>query len=240
VRRSDLFLSAKSSYAHVMRWIRDVLTRAGILSEEPPERDHRLAHWAYSLTRIHDSAGLVALDVPWWTYRAIDVVDVWLSVRAKPVRIFEYGSGASTVWLARRADEVHTVEHHAEFAAQFKPMLDEYDNIEFSLVEPITSSNPIAPSEKEGYDGVDFSAYVWRIDHVGGLFDLIVIDGRARVACLAAALPHLKADGLIVFDNTNRVRYRDGIAASPVRERRLRGLAPTLPYPDSTSLLTKR
>lgn len=211
-----------------------------MLNEQPPERDHRLAHWAYSLTRIHDSAGLAAMDVPWWTYRAIDAVDAWLAARSQPVRIFEYGSGASTVWLARRAGEVHSVEHHAGFAARFKSILEDHDNIELSIVEPTPSGDPIAPSGKEGYKGVDFGAYVSHIDHVGGLFDLIVVDGRARVACLAAALPHLKTDGLIVFDNSRRLRYRGSIGAAPVNERQLRGLVPTLPYPDCTSLLTKR
>lgn len=239
VRRGDAFLAAKSGYAGAMRRVRGGLTRAGVLSEQPPERDRRLAHWVYSLTRIHDSAGLVAMDVPWWTYRAIDAVDAWLAARSQPARVFEYGSGASTVWLARRAAEVHSVEHHAGFAAQFKSVLDDHDNVELSLVEPRPSSNPIAPSGKEGYQGVDFGAYVGQIDHVGGLFDLVVVDGRARVACLAAALPHLKSDGLVVFDNSGRSRYRGGIAAAPLRERRLCGLVPTLPYPDCTSLLTR-
>ena len=67
--------------------------------------------------------------------------------------------------------------------------------------------------------------------------DVIVIDGRAREACLAVAAPRLKLDGLIVFDNSHRARYERAISASGLRERRLPGLTPTLPYPDRTSLL---
>jgi hypothetical protein len=42
-----------------------------------------------------------------------------------------------------------------------------------------------------------------------------------------------------VFDNTRRRRYRDAIAAAGVHERVLRGLTPTLPYADQTSLITQ-
>ncbi len=88
--------------------------------------------------------------------------------------------------------------------------------------------------------GLDFSDYVGQIGTVGGEFDLIVIDGRAREACLAAALGHLAPDGVIVFDNTFRRRYRAAVEAAPVTETRYRGLTPTLPYPDATSLIRLR
>ena len=74
------------------------------------------------------------------------------------------------------------------------------------------------------------------IDDAAGTFDVIVIDGRAREACLAVAAPDWP-DGLIVFDNSHRARYQRAITASGLRERRLPGLTPTLPYPDQTSLL---
>ena len=54
-----------------------------------------------------------------------------------------------------------------------------------------------------------------------------------------AALHHLEAGGIIVFDNTMRRRYRRAIAAAPVVETAYRGLTPTLPYPDQTSILRR-
>jgi hypothetical protein len=99
------------------------------------------------------------------------------------------------------------------------------------------TDSPKVPSVKEGQQGLDFADYVGTIDEVGGLFDVIVVDGRARTACLSAALPHLAPDGMIVFDNSRRRRYRAAIESCGLRERRLPGLVPTLPYPDQTSLL---
>jgi hypothetical protein len=135
---------------------------------------------------------------------------------------------------------VHSVEHHRGFGEHVAPAFRTRPNIDFSIVEPTRPSAPRVPSAKEGHGGLDFSDYVASIEKVGGKFSLIVIDGRAREACLAAAIPQLDPDGLIVFDNTRRRRYRAAIAAAAVDRTALRGLTPTLPYPEETSLLTLR
>lgn len=230
--------AVKHLYAGSARGVRRTLARVrpGI---EAPSLDHRWRHWAYSLGAVHDSTALVELDVPWWTYRAAAEVQSWLASRPSPVTVFEYGSGASTVWLARRVDHVHSVEHHAGFARQMAQALAEHPQAEVRVVEPVPSARPLVPSRKEGHAGLDFAAYVAAIDDVPGSFDLVVIDGRAREACLAAAVGRLAPDGMIVFDNSRRRRYREAIGGSGLQERVLRGLTPSLPYPEQTSLLTR-
>jgi hypothetical protein len=235
----DLRSRIKGAYALAARGAGSALTRVGVLGEEAPDRDHRVKHWAYSLTKVHDSLAIAKLDVPWWTYRAIDVVEAWLSARPRPVRVYEYGSGASTLWLAARADEIHSVEHHRGFGEMIGAELAKHPNVSFQIVEPVKSTRPTIGSAKEGHAGLDFSAYVKSIEAVGGTFDLIVIDGRAREACLTESIPYLAPGGIIVFDNTKRRRYQEAIAASGLAERRLSGLTPTLPYPDQTSILTR-
>lgn len=239
--KPNALLRAKGLYAAGARGAGSVLTRAGLLSEQPPSRDQRTKHWMYSLTRAYDSLAIAELDVPWWTYRAVDVVEAYLSglaTRSKPVRVFEYGSGASTLWLAKRADEVHSVEHHREFGEHLRPSLAPLANVDFRIVEPVPSDAPVVGSRKEGAAGLDFAGYVAGIDDVPGEFSLIVIDGRAREACLERARHRLEPGGVIVFDNTRRRRYREAIQRSGMAERRLTGLTPTLPYPDQTSILT--
>jgi predicted O-methyltransferase YrrM len=210
------------------------------LHEEAPPLTHRRRHWLHSLSLIHNSMALAAIDVPWWTYASIEAMTDWIARRPAPVRVYEYGSGASTFWLARRVAEVHSVEHHREFGASMQAELTNFDNVSLQVIEPLHSETPVVGSAKEGHRHRDFARYVDSIDEVGGEFDLIVIDGRAREACLSAAIPHLKQDGIILFDNSLRRRYRRSIQAAPVVERRLRGMTPTLPYPDQTSLLTLR
>lgn len=236
--QDSLFAAAKRGYATVAQAGGRLARRTGLLPKAPPPLDHRTRHWLYSLGSVHDSLAIAAMDVPWWSYAAIDAVSGWLTSHAGPVRVYEYGSGASTFWLARRAAEVHSVEHHRGFGEVMAPQLARLDNVTFRIVEPTPAERPRTGSAKEGYRGQDFSDYVASIDATPGEFDLVVIDGRAREACLSEALPRLATDGLIVFDNSRRRRYREAIAASRVTEKRYFGLTPTLPYPDQTSLLT--
>ncbi len=114
-----------------------------------------------------------------------------------------------------------------------------HPNASVRVVEPVPSAHPAVPSRKEGHDGLDFADYVAAIDEVPGSFDLVVIDGRAREACLTAAVGKLAVDGLVVFDNSRRRRYREAITRSGLDERVFAGLTPTLPYPEQTSLLSR-
>lgn len=229
----------KTAYARGARALGDALVRIRVLPEEPPPRIRRVRHWLSSLPRIHDALAIADLDVPWWTYASIDEIEAWLQARDRPIRVFEWGSGASTVWLATRTDDVHSVEHHPDAVATIAPRLAPLGTVTLLHVPAVASDRPRTRSRKLGSGGLDFTDYVHAIDGVAGSFDLIVIDGRAREACLAVAVDRLAPDGLIVFDNTYRRRYRRAVAASGLDERVHRGLTPTLPYPDRTSLLTR-
>lgn len=230
---------AKSAYAATAHSVGKALVAVRVLPKTPPPREQRVRHWLTSLTRVHDSLALAELDVPWWTYRAIEVVESWLSARPRPIRIFEWGSGASTLWLAQRTDEVYSVEHHGGFADMMRPELAKLSNVTFLQVGAPASTSPRIASAKPGSEKLDFYDYVHAIDAVEGDFDLVVVDGRAREACMRTAIDRLAHGGLIVFDNTHRKRYKDAIVSSGLRERSFAGLTPSLPYPDRTSILTK-
>lgn len=232
-------MALKDRYAALAQAVGNTLEARGLLPAEAPPRDAQLRHWLYSLPRVYDVTKMTELDMPWWTYRAISFVDAWLSARPQPVRVFEYGSGASTAYLRRRAAEVHSVENHADFAEFITPLLADVGDVNLMVRPGVPAYQPAIGSQKPGYENQDFSSYVNAIDEVGGLFDLIVIDGRAREACLERSIGHLKDDGLIIFDNTHRTRYANAIKNSGLQERRMFGLTPTLPYPDQTSILTK-
>ncbi len=200
----------------------------------------RTVTWLLSLLAIHDVDRLQALDVPWWTFDSADLVAAWLGEHPG-ARVFEWGSGASTVWLAARAGSVHSVEHHAAWAEVLAPRLP--DNVDLRVVEAVTTATPAVPSAKPGHAGMDFADYVAAIDDVPGEFDVVVIDGRAREACLLRALERLAPGGIIVFDNVDRKRYVDAIetAVESLGDRITvsvtRGLTPALPYPTRTALL---
>ena len=229
----------KHAYVAVVRALRTVLRAVGVLRLlDGWARCSRTGRWVRSLLAIYDVRELVALDTPWWTFEAADLVAAHLAERPG-ARVFEWGSGASTAWLSRRASRVVTVEHDAAWAAQVRPLLGE--GVEVLTVPPV-AARPGAGvrSQKPGFADLDFSDYVAAIDQQPDDLDLVVIDGRAREACLHRAVPHLAPDGLLVLDNVDRRRYREALSAQPgIEVRWTRGLTPSLPYPTRTALVRR-
>jgi SAM-dependent methyltransferase len=179
--------------------------------------------WLASLLAIYNTQRMVALGLPWWNVAATRDVESHLARRPN-ARVFEYGAGASTVWLARRATQVTSVEHDPAFIEKFREMVGPLDNV--TLLERGIEGGP--------------DAYVDAIEEVGGLFDLIVVDGRHRAVCLAAAAKHLKPDGLVLFDDSGRKRYRAAIDGCGLVENHYFGRSFCVPYPDHTSILSRR
>lgn len=232
----------KNAYVRGIRGLRKVLATLGLLAVlDRWARRSRFGLWVRSLLSIYDLEDLLPYDVPWWTFKASDQVAAVL--REKPdARVFEWGSGASTAWLSRRSKTVTSIEHDATWADIVRPVLPA--NAEVIVVEPTAASGRPGEvlSEKDGFGGLDFADYVAAVDASEGSYDLIVVDGRARNACFAHAITRLAPDGVLVFDNVDRERYREAIAASPlpVDVTWTRGLTPALPYPTRTALVRLR
>jgi predicted O-methyltransferase YrrM len=230
----------REAYVAGWRTARRAADRTGLL-DRLDRSDNDLAKHARTMFAIHDVEDLSRLDLPWWTYPAIHEVDAFLSSRGGQARVFEYGSGASSVWLGRRAREVHSVEHSGDWVEFLRPALDAVPSVQLHHREaPQRGAEARVQSQRHGHQGLDFADYVRGIDEVGGSFDLIVVDGRARAACLRQAIPHLADDGRIVFDNSNRPRYQEALLTSGLRVTRHRGWVPSLPYQSETAILSHR
>lgn len=228
----------KAAYVAIARAVRGALTALGLLGLiDRLARRHRTVLWLRSWLAIYDLGDLARLDVPWWTFRAADEVGEFLAGR-EHTRVLEWGSGASTLWLSRRASEVTAIEHDPSWGAGVAAMVPSH--VRVLVEEPVWSDSPAVPSAKPGFAGLDFAAYVEAVRELEGEFDLIVIDGRARGACLVEALPRLASGGLIVFDNVDRERYRTALERVPGLDVLMtRGLTPCLPYPTRTALVRR-
>lgn len=232
----------KSGYITGVRALRAVLGAIGVLRLlDLWARRSRTGLWVRSLFSIYDLADLLPYDVPWWTFKASDEVATLLA-RKPDARVFEWGSGASTAWLSRRAGSITSIEHDAAWAEIVRPVLPA--NAEVRVVEPTPATGAAGEelSDKDGFAGLDFADYVAAVDRTEGTYDLIVVDGRARNACFRHAVTRLSPDGVLVFDNVDRERYRRAIAESPVPVdvTWTRGLTPALPYPTRTALVRLR
>src|SRR5690606_12358305 len=125
-----------------------------------------------------------------------------------------YGSGASTFWLARRGATVTSVEHDAVWGSRMLERAREAENIEIKVVPPKKSPNPQLSPGVARWRGHDFKEYVRSSDQEVGTFDVIIIDGRCRTACLEQSKGRLSEGGLILFDNSSRSRYQKAIKAA--------------------------
>lgn len=127
--------------------------------------------------------------IPWFSYPAIE----FLSRRITPdLRVFEYGSGAGTLWWAERVKEVVSCEHDENWCEGLRPRLPPNARLEY---RPLAGDPPYARAVLEA----------------GSLFDLVVIDGRERVECARQAVSALSPAGVIVWDDTERSRYQEGL-----------------------------
>jgi hypothetical protein len=130
------------------------------------------------------------------------------------MKIFEWGCGGSTLFFADRAETVTSIEHNEIWYSKLAGILTEKNILSVSLKLTIPSndidSEAMYYSDNELYQGQSFKNYVLEIERCSDEeLDIILIDGRARNACFLHSVKKLKKGGILVWDNTERSRYRD-------------------------------
>lgn len=176
-------------------------------------------------------------QIPWLTFDAI----AYLSARVAPGwRVFEYGSGGSTLFWLNRGCEIVSIEHDELWYAQVQRRLNPDSPIDYRLVPPEPghvcegeSASAADPrcyrSASPQFAGVNFWRYVRQIDEFPDqYFDLVLVDGRARASCVVHSASKVKAGGLLILDNAERPYYlaQTQSALSGFAERRFPGLGP--------------
>lgn len=184
--------------------------------------------------------------IPWITLLAIEFLEKHLDVNMK---VFEYGSGGSTLFFAKRVKEVISVEHDPKWFALVMNKInqDQYRNCQCNLIEAndfgatilednlfSKAADPFAYTSlsliNPHFQGKNFENYVKSIDlYEDEYFDVILIDGRSRPSCFIHALPKIKKGGYIVWDNTDQEHYIPAINSCPENYKRTDYPGPT-PY----------
>jgi hypothetical protein len=103
--------------------------------------------------------------------------------------------------------------------------------------DPSSRAADRARSQRRGHTHLDFTSYARAIRDERDPFDLVIVDGRARVACLAHALDRVRPGGLVLFDDAQRAEYRAALDAVAQPIVCYRGLTPCLPFPSTTCLI---
>jgi len=127
--------------------------------------------------------------VPWMNYSVITLLQCRLN---KQMRLFEYGSGYSTLFFSELTGEVISLE---------------YDPAWYEKISKKLPANARVMQVKSDVDG----CYCRAIHQVDGYFDIVVVDGRDRVNSIKQALGKLNEEGIILLDDSQRERYQEGI-----------------------------
>lgn len=136
---------------------------------------------------------------PWLSPDAIKFLESYLTPDTK---LFEWGSGRSTIWFAERAGSVVSIEHDPKWHAVVMSRLQErsLDHAHCRLIRV-----PDDPDERDRQYWED-PPYVSVVDEFkDDSLDVILIDGLYRQACTLRAIPKLRDGGLLVIDNARQL-----------------------------------
>lgn len=158
--------------------------------------------------------------IPWVTYSFIDFIKDRLH---KELTIFEYGSGNSTLFYAKRVKRVVSVEH---------------DEAWFQKIVAKKAANAEMIFTELDTDG----AYSQKAKMLGEKFHVIIVDGRDRVHCCKHSIAALAIDGVLILDDSERQVYQEARAFlknSGFKELSFSGISPGLFYNKATSVFYK-
>lgn len=128
-----------------------------------------------------------------------------------PKRCLEWGAGGSTVLLLTlpTVEEVVSIEHNRSW----------YETVLKDVCDPRLKSHYV-PADKPGMDERPGSVWAELAEHnpsllrsyvaaPDGVFDFILVDGRARRFCLLKGYTLLKSGGVMVLHDAQRAMYHD-------------------------------
>jgi hypothetical protein len=127
--------------------------------------------------------------MPWMNFPVVRILEERLT---KDLNLFEFGSGYSTLFYAKKVRAVTSVE---------------YDEKWLSIINSQVPDNVKIIFKREDVNG----DYCRTIDATGDRYDVVIIDGRDRVNCIKQSIPALSSQGVILLDDSQRERYREGI-----------------------------
>jgi hypothetical protein len=131
------------------------------------------------------------------------------SLLSTKTTFLEWGSGGSTRCYINFVGRYYSIEHHKAWHATVEKELGGNPKLSYQLayVEPGTRGWRGGLSAGN-YD--QFSSYVHAVDNFkpGGKYDVVLVDGRARVACAAYALRHLHPESTVLIHDFYRPQNR--------------------------------
>lgn len=141
---------------------------------------HSLNHkYGYALSNLNQRPiNTDNEELPWFTYPSIEYINQF---DLKDKSIFEWGSGYSSIFFARRCKNIISIESNQGW----------YDEISHKL---LSNQKIFLKSE---------DVFAKAINDFSEGFDIIVIDSLRRYDCAKSAVSYLKKGGIIILDNSD-------------------------------------
>jgi precorrin-6B methylase 2 len=181
----------------------------------------RASGWLRSL-RLKKPVGPDGEPVPWYSYPCIHFLQERLGRLNGDLKVFEFGSGNSTIWWAARASTVVAVEDDEQWYSYLNRTL------------PTNVTYKLAHTAEE---------YVGALKAEPVPFDVIVVDGSYRQQCIVEAAGRLTEPGVLIVDNSDwpdLVGPVRQLEVSGFRSIQFYGLGPVNGYPWGTSILYRK
>ncbi len=160
---------------------------------------------------------------PWYTYPAISFLKDIIQYDSK---VLEYGSGYSTLFYNSKVKECVSIEHNSAWADNLLKTNSLY-NIIISAQGDIAETNndvlinkfnslnfeqPLSANNnhniEHGLLNMEFIGYATKIcNKPKDYYDIIVIDGMARILSGFIASEMISENGIIILDNSDRWQY---------------------------------
>lgn len=162
--------------------------------------------------------------LPWYTYPAIEYL---MQFDYRDKKVFEYGCGYSSLFWAERAKNVVSIEDNPKW---FEKWQQEFQVSNLSIYWR---------DEGEIYENAIFEDDV--------LYEVIVVDGKRRAECAAAAVKKLAPGGVIILDDSDRINTSEeyvqaveALKAANLIQVDFYGFCPMNNYTKTTSLFLSR
>ena len=156
--------------------------------------------WPYLKTNFISKELPIDLEMPWWSFRAMQRTDRELVGK----RIFEYETGGSTVRYAGIAESIKCVEDDPRWAdLVMRRLRGRHNNNVEIVVHPFDFDYPI------DFAGSAYANEVKKHKEV----DIVIIDGQdktfnERITLFNLVEPQMRAGGIIILDDFWRYEKR--------------------------------
>lgn len=130
----------------------------------------------------------------------------------KDKTFLEWGTGFSTIEIAKKVKKVISIEYQMEWFLKIKHILDTEKITNAEIVYVPVSAGLSRDGEGNLAECFDYVNYPKQLNEK---YDIIFIDGRARVECAKVAINLLKENGIIVIHDypvtplSERQHYRE-------------------------------